>query len=352
MHAMPAAFQPCQSNTSALVDADELLPRHPIFRTRDLEHAKEHIEGVFGEHRVAYMPKERQLDFRHRVARLGPIAVNSMQYGAGVVVNAALGDLYLVQFTIAGGCELRQGRNSIHTPAGSVAVINPFRPFAKTWLPGTRQLIIRIDRRLVEREFRALTGYDETARIEFDPLPLESLARAGTLAHFARMLCDDLKNASSGVEHPLVRDRIASALVSTLLVSMPHNRQSTLEAAATSIAPFFVRRAEQFIKENAQNDIDLEKLAGTAGVSGRALQMGFRRFRNTSPMAYLRAVRLELARTELARAKRNGRSVTSIAHLCGFGHLGRFAADYQARFNESPSQTLLRGSVPALKTRD
>ena len=63
MHAMPAAFQPCQSNTSALVDADELLPRHPIFRTRDLEHAKEHIEGVFGEHRVAYMPKERQLDF-------------------------------------------------------------------------------------------------------------------------------------------------------------------------------------------------------------------------------------------------------------------------------------------------
>ena len=66
---------------------------------------------------------------------------------------------------------------------------------------------------------------------------------------------------------------------------------------------------------------------------------------NTTPMAYLRGVRLELARAELVRAKRTGGSVASVAHLCGFGHLGRFAADYKARFNESPSQTLLRGSV-------
>jgi AraC-like DNA-binding protein len=167
----------------------------------------------------------------------------------------------------------------------------------------------------VEREFQALAGYDETERIEFDPLPVESMARAHTLAHFVWMLCDDLKDASSGFEHPLVRDRITTALVSTLLVSMPHNRQRALEAAATSIAPFFVRRAEQFIEENARNDIELEELAGVAGVSARALQMGFRRFRNTTPMAHLRAVRLELARAELARAKRKGASVASIAHL-------------------------------------
>jgi AraC-like DNA-binding protein len=344
MHATPAACQAHPFNTGTIDCADDLLPRHPIFRTRDLEHAREHIVSVFGDHRVAYLPRERLLDFRHREAKLGAIAVNSMQYGGGVMVKAALGDLYLLQFTLTGTCELRQGRNYIHTPAGSVAIINPFQPFTKTWLPETRQLIIRIDRRLVEREFQAWTGSDEAGRIEFDPLPLENMARAGTLAHFAGMLCDDLKNASSGLGHPLVRDRIASALVSTLLVSMPHNRQSALEAATTSIAPFSVRRAEHFIEENARHTIDLEDLAGVAGVSPRALQMGFRRFRNTTPMAYLRAVRLELARMELARAKRNGSSVASIAHLYGFEHLGRFAAHYRARFNESPSQTVRRGT--------
>ena len=107
---------------------------------------------------------------------------------------------------------------------------------------------------------------------------------------------------------------------------MPHNRGRALEAAATSIAPFFVRRVERFIEENARCAINLEDLAGVAGVSTRALQLGFRRFRNTTPMAYLRALRLELARIELARAGQEGGSVASVANVCGFGHLGRFAA--------------------------
>jgi AraC-like DNA-binding protein len=346
MHATPAAFQEHPLDVSTIGAADELLPRHPIFRTSDLEHAREHMGDVWGEHRVAYLPKQRHLDFRHREAKLGSIALNSMQYGAGVTVNAPpLRDLYLVQFTLIGRCELRQGHNFIDTPAGSVVIINPFHPFAKTWFPGTRQLTIRIDRGLMEREFMTLTGSHVPERIEFDPLPQDSMARAGTLGHFARMLCVDLKNASSELEHPLVRDRIASALVSALLVSMPHNRQRVLEATATSIAPLFVRRAEHFIEEHAGQAFDLEDLARAAGVSTRALQMGFRRFRSTTPMTHLRAVRLELARAELARGKRNGGSVASIAHLCGFGHLGRFAADYKGRFNESPSQTLLRGSI-------
>jgi len=249
-----------------------------------------------------------------------------------------------VQFTLTGRCELRQGRGCVETPGGSVAIINPFQPFTKASLPGTRQLIKRIDRRLVERELQGLPGSDKTERIVFDPLPLENMARAGTVAHFARMLCDDLKNTTSGSEHPLIRDRIAAALVSTLLVSLPHNRQCALDAAATSIAPSIARRVERFIQENARHAIDLEDLVEVAGVSARALQMGFRRFRNTTPMTYLRAVRLELTRVELARARRNGGSVASIAHLCGFGHLGRFAADYKAHFGESPSQTDLHGN--------
>ncbi len=346
MHATPAASQALPFDTTAIGGVGALLPRHPAFRTRDLEQARAHMSRVWGEHRVAYLPGERQLDFRHREAKLGSIAVNSLQFGAGVTVNVPpFVDLYLVQFTLAGGCEFRQGQSSVYAPAGSVVVVNPFQPFEKTWRPGARQLIIRIDRDVVEREFRALTNWDGALRIEFGSIALDGIPGAGTLAHLARMLCEDLKNVSSGLEHPLVRDRIASALVSTLLVTIPHNKQRALEAAASSVAPFFVRRAEQFIEENARNDIDLAELAGAAGVSARALQKGFRRFRNTTPMTYLRAIRLELARTELAQAKRNGGSVASIAHLCGFEHLGRFAADYKTRFSESPSQTLLRGCI-------
>jgi AraC-like DNA-binding protein len=345
MHMTSAAFQAFPDSTCTIGEA-ELLPRHPIFRTHDLDHTREYLGGVFVDARFSYLSKERRLDFRHRQAKLGAIVVNSMQYGPGVMVTAPpFGDFYLLQFTLAGGCQLRQGRSCMDMPTGSVNIVNPFRAFAKAWSPGTRQLLIRIDRRLLEREFQAWTGSDKTERIEFDLSPVDSMAKVGTLTHCVRMLCDDLSNASSHLQHPLVRDRIASALVSTLLVSMPHNRGHALEAAATSIAPFFVRRVERFIEENARCAINVEDLAGVAGVSTRALQAGFRRFRNTTPMAYLRALRLELARSELARAGRGIGSVASVANVFGFGHLGRFAADYKTRFGESPSQTLRRGSI-------
>jgi transcriptional regulator GlxA family with amidase domain len=122
---------------------------------------------------------------------------------------------------------------------------------------------------------------------------------------------------------------------------MPHNKTRVIAAACeTTAAPFFVRCVEQFIEEHARDDIALADLTGIAGVSTQALQTGFRRFRNTTPMAHLRA-----RRAELAQGGRQGASVAAVANSAGFGHLGRFARDYYARFGELPSQTLYRGSV-------
>jgi AraC-like DNA-binding protein len=73
--------------------------------------------------------------------------------------------------------------------------------------------------------------------------------------------------------------------------------------------------------------------------------MGFRRFRNTTPMGYLRVVRLELARTELIRGGQRALSVAAVANALEFAHLGRFARDYKARFGEPPSRTLRRSDV-------
>jgi len=322
------------------------LPRHPVFRTCDLDEAQQHMCGVFDRHGVTYLPGERRLDFRHRQAKLGSITVNSLQWGAGVMVNAPqLRDFYLLQFTLEGECELWQQSHRNVLPARSVAIVNPGRPFRKAWMPGSRQLLLRIDSGLVEREFRAWTGDDESGCVEFDMPPIDDMAKVGTLARYVRMLCDDLKSEASDLSHPLVANRVASGLVSLLLASMPHNQSRAIDKAGKATAPFFVRRAEQFIEEHARDAIALADLTGVAGVSTRALQMGFRRFRDTTPMAYLRSTRLELARAELAKAGQQGGSVATVANAFGFGHLGRFARDYEARFGELPSHTLYRGSI-------
>ena len=129
------------------------------------------------------------------------------------------------------------------------------------------------------------------------------------------------------------------------MIELPHNHIRAIEAAEKPIAPASVRRAERFLEENAANAVALTDVARAAGISVRALQLSFRRFRDTTPMAHLRGLRLERARRALSDAGRDGGSVSSVAAAQGFGSLSRFAADYKARFHELPSETLRRGAV-------
>jgi transcriptional regulator GlxA family with amidase domain len=83
-------------------------------------------------------------------------------------------------------------------------------------------------------------------------------------------------------------------------------------------------------------------MAEYAGVSSRSLFTGFRRYRNTSPMTYLKEIRLRRVNEELQRLSSGSDTVTAVAFRWGFSHLGHFTTDYKRRFGESPSETLAR----------
>ena len=145
---------------------------------------------------------------------MGPIAANSLLYGGGVMISdARLRRYYLLQFTLSGECQFWQNGRQIILPAQSIAIINPGRNFNKMWLPESRQLALQIDERVVQREFCAWTGSAEAAGIEFDQSPIETMANAGALVRYVRMLCHDLVSETSELSHPLVADRMASGLV-------------------------------------------------------------------------------------------------------------------------------------------
>ena len=226
----PTAVRSDRDNFSSLGHAD-LLARYPIFRARDLECVCHYLSGVLAPHRLTYWTRERRLDFRHRVAKMGAIELNAIQFGGDVMVAAPhLPDFYLLHFMLAGNCTLTQGGRWFDHPAGSVAVINPNRPFAKKLSSAGRQLLIRIERSHLDRELQAWTGREPKELIEFDQSRAFAVEEVPTLTHAVRMLCDDLRDRSSSLDHPLVRDRIISTLESALLVGLPHNYSRALEA--------------------------------------------------------------------------------------------------------------------------
>ena len=78
------------------------------------------------------------------------------------------------------------------------------------------------------------------------------------------------------------------------------------------------------------------------GCSVRSLQLGFRRFRETSPLLAIRQARLEAAHDAMCSGTA-GSTVTEVAQRFGFANAGRFTRLYQAAFGERPVEVLRRG---------
>jgi transcriptional regulator GlxA family with amidase domain len=137
--------------------------------------------------------------------------------------------------------------------------------------------------------------------------------------------------------------QLAKAVVTGLLLAIPHENRESLDAAAAPARPRPVKRAIDAIRAAPEQPLTLPELAQLVGCSPRSLQEGFRRYVGVSPMAYLRDVRLGRAHQELLACTPGERSVADIAHRWGFQHLSRFAADYRRRYDQSPSCTLAMG---------
>lgn len=101
-----------------------------------------------------------------------------------------------------------------------------------------------------------------------------------------------------------------------------------------------LRDAVAYVHVHARDDVSLSDIAGAAGLSDRGVQQLFRRTLGTTPMSYLRDVRLDGVRHELVAARPGATGVGEIAGSWRLTHLGRFAAGYRARFGELPAETL------------
>jgi AraC-like DNA-binding protein len=116
-------------------------------------------------------------------------------------------------------------------------------------------------------------------------------------------------------------------------------RKSPADRVPESPLPADVARAVAWLRGHLSEPIDLERLALVAGVRPRTLETHFKLFLGTTPLGWLRRMRLAHARREMECA-RGDSTVTDIALAAGFNQLGRFAVHYRTVFGETPSMTL------------
>ncbi|WNZ26951.1 helix-turn-helix domain-containing protein [Leptolyngbya sp. NK1-12] len=103
-----------------------------------------------------------------------------------------------------------------------------------------------------------------------------------------------------------------------------------------------VKQADDYMQSHIDQTLTLTDLCQALGTSSRALCYGFQEMFGTSPMSYLKILRLQGAYRALKSAEPSNKTVTEIATQFGFYHLGYFAHDYKQAFGELPSETLKR----------
>ncbi|HEX4560114.1 MAG TPA: helix-turn-helix transcriptional regulator [Mycobacterium sp.] len=318
-------------------------PERSRVEISDASDADQYLEDIYGVRlrlrRVRAMPHEGPLLMHSRTA-VGPFAVED-GYLAGDVaaspdpLNRVVA-VWVSSGRVSGYCAGVTGEAA----PGEVALVSqPDLPH-RSYTHDLEATTLLLDPAVVAGVASGLPLGQAPRQVRFTSFqPVDAAAGrlwTDTVSYVAGIVLRD-----DAVVTPLVVGHASRLLAAVMLSTFanasgpapsPHDR--------TDGKPLLLRRAMEFMDANAANDIAITDIAEAIHVTPRAVQYMFRRHLDTTPLQYLRRMRLHLAHLELSAADRMHDTVTEIAARWGFAHTGRFAVLYRQTYGQSPHTTL------------
>ncbi|WP_410812674.1 helix-turn-helix transcriptional regulator [Micromonospora sp. 067-2] len=230
---------------------------------------------------------------------------------------------------------------SVHRcgPGDVFLTSRPGLPFDVHWQPGEVELCV-LDLAVLAQVATAAPDR-RPGQIRFTDLAPATAALARQWFTTTRYISDVVLTNPIASAQPLVIGNAARMLAAAALTIFPNTAVTdpTIEDRRNA-GTATLRRAISFMDEHADRDITAADIANAAAVSLRAVQLAFRRHLDTTPMAYLRQIRLDRAHHDLVRANPHQDTVSAIASRWGFASHSRFTARYHASYGVPPRETL------------
>jgi AraC-like DNA-binding protein len=281
-----------------------------------------------------------------RISRAEAPAITVDRVDLGFVMSYDVEGLDMI-----GLCDVESGAVGDHGPDGSAAEsfgageLFALAPLGRRYggtIDRATYTVTMVDPTVLSQVASPARGHDTIELTGHRPVDAAAARRVrAAIDHLDHAVLSD----PDAVASPLVLGAAVRYLAAQLLEAFPNTSVAGPTSADSRDAhPAAVRRAVAFIDANADLDLSPVEIAAAANVSVRSLQLAFRRHLDTTPMTYLRDVRLARARRDLAAARTgDGASVTEIARRWGFTHQGRFGQAYRRAYDETPGTTRRRG---------
>lgn len=318
------------------------LERFPAMSTRFAEQAREHLSSILSPHQLD-LDTRQAVCFTHNRLLLDGLSLHFIEYGvpAGVVClqSEQLTDHYLFKIPLSGTAQYRQAGACYEVRPGMMHVVHPGQCFESSMSADYTHLTLLLDAATIDCPEDSQDVDESGRKALFEIARINADGHARAFSGILQAICEDTISGESLLNLPVFQHTIEKIVVNAVR-ALPRRLVERPEAAKACPAPIFIKRAEEYMHAHLTVPIRVDDLVQAVGVSRRTLHAGFRNFRQTTPGAQLKRMRLDAARTALLDARETGENVTDIATRYGFFHLGKFARDFRARFGQSPSEVL------------
>jgi AraC-like DNA-binding protein len=296
---------------------------------------------------LSLLKDSEELSLTQRVGQVGAVTLSDIIVGSDLSMGGGeLCSHYRVLVVESGRTEFLHRGVSVIGGAGSAAVYAPEGLSSARWATGSKLICCRIPRSALDAALSGALGRHVTAGSDFQPSIPITAEPSRNWINMLLVLRDQFARPNSLLNHALVGRPFVDSLLRGFLLAAEHPHRDALLGRTGSKEPRVIRAAVEIIEEQADLPLTVSTIAARCHISTRSLQQAFRRHLATTPMAYLREVRLSRAHECLLESDPSIESVTSIAYRWGFTNLGRFAAAHESRYHEPPSATLRRSASP------
>jgi AraC-like DNA-binding protein len=247
---------------------------------------------------------------RGRICFALPLAVPGAAWVQGREANAAC------LFVLQGGAEFM-----FHMPMGM------------------DMLSITLDAKLFDRALASASRPDELALLLKQPLVRIPHARlAAARSRLMELLECTLASAGDAGDGGSDQ-RLEQALLQEVMDMLTDPACDRHQRHGSSTASYIVEKCHRMTLDEKMKPPSVDEVCKRLRISRRTVQNGFRSIAETTPINYIRCVRLNGVRRELTQSRADELSIGDAAARWGFFHLSHFATDYQHLFGELPSQT-------------
>jgi AraC family transcriptional regulator, ethanolamine operon transcriptional activator len=141
-------------------------------------------------------------------------------------------------------------------------------------------------------------------------------------------------------ESEAVKDQRVSGVVFDALCELFDVAADARQLVGSASASFIVSQCHRMVEAGGNTPPSIEELCLRIRTSRRTLQDSFRQVADSTPVHYLRCVRLNAVRRQLMSTHAADLGIAQAAEDRGFNHLSHFAERYKTLFGELPSQTM------------